>query len=349
MKIIIAAGVILLCAAYSYSNTNTNQNSIGRMIGVRGGYSSVFGYYGSEIYGMGYYGLTGVPYSSGIFFTAVDLSFTPYALTESRKSALTVTSLGFRPSLQYNIYPLLTAYGGFAVNANFVYLNAINVEKKVYSFKPGFSFEGGLLVPYKSVNPFAGVNYSFVIISNKALHSTGFFIGVAYNFDTYSLERKQYYSSIAVSRSADYVKSGKSKLSAKNIITAENDFKEALNIDSDNLEAKKYLNNIESIKSHYVKGKRHYDNKNFYDAAYELRQCADYFPEADKMLAEIDNIIKSEIITLEKKGIESYEKHEYGETIKIMRQIKKADPDNETVKLYLPRAENRKNALEKLK
>ncbi|PKL17311.1 MAG: hypothetical protein CVV49_11755 [Spirochaetae bacterium HGW-Spirochaetae-5] len=79
-----------------------------------------------------------------------------------------------------------------------------------------------------------------------------------------------------------------------------------------------------------------------------LEKIAQRHKPAQQQLIFIRNKFKTKIPEWRKSGVQAYENLNYQLCVQLMKQILLVDPEEETAKIYLPRAEKRLQALEKL-
>lgn len=79
-----------------------------------------------------------------------------------------------------------------------------------------------------------------------------------------------------------------------------------------------------------------------------LEKIAQRYQPAQQQLIYIRNKLKDKIPEWRKAGVQAYENLNYQLCIQLMKQILLVDPEEKTAKIYLPRAEKRLQALEKL-
>jgi len=79
-----------------------------------------------------------------------------------------------------------------------------------------------------------------------------------------------------------------------------------------------------------------------------LDKIAQRYQPAQQQLISIRNKLKDKIPEWRKAGVQAYENQNYQLCIQLMKQILLVDREEETAKIYLPRAEMRLQALEKL-
>ena len=142
---------------------------------------------------------------------------------------------------------------------------------------------------------------------------------------------------------------GMSETEKGDITAAENSFRETLTIKPDHEGAGKMIRDISAAKADYAEAKAMMGRKKYYDAIPLLEKSRYLMRDAERDLADTRIILSIEIPDLEHKGIAAYESREYDRCISLMRRLQLIDPENETVLLYLPRAQSRKKAIDRLK
>jgi tetratricopeptide (TPR) repeat protein len=200
----------------------------------------------------------------------------------------------------------------------------------------------------------AGVDYSQVWLSGKPFRSFNYFAGATYNVLHLSggesasrmRERKMLaqYSSIETN-----YQQGVKEFNDGELLRARQNFKQILDIKSDHLEARSYMEKIVVIESDYRRASELLENKNYYAAIPLLSRSERNMKEARSSLAEIRGKLAPLVPEFERRGIQYYDRNDYENCIDLMTKVQLIDPGNRTAGIYLPRATRRYEALKKLK
>jgi tetratricopeptide (TPR) repeat protein len=146
-----------------------------------------------------------------------------------------------------------------------------------------------------------------------------------------------------------YFKKGKDKFNIGDLKGAEFYFNEIIALDSKHSDSYKFIIKIAIIKKNFDKAEEFIAKKNYFKALKILSNMKKNYIKARKKLFELRKFLKRKIPILEKNAIAFYEKKKYENSILLLKKIKLLDPLNQTVKIYLPRALNRMEAIKNLK
>ncbi|MCS6983693.1 MAG: hypothetical protein NZM25_01025 [Leptospiraceae bacterium] len=94
--------------------------------------------------------------------------------------------------------------------------------------------------------------------------------------------------------------------------------------------------------------KAHLEAGRHFRAIVLLKQAPD-IPEAVQELRSLRESLNSQVSSLLAQGIAAYERSDFEQCISFMEKVLLIDPENSEAQIYLPRAQNRKRALERLK
>ncbi|MCP4132320.1 MAG: hypothetical protein GY754_15215 [bacterium] len=334
------------------------------ILGLKGGYSTLMGYYSSELRGSVYAGaycIYNIPAISKYFLGELDFSFSAYPFTESSGSYLYTFSLSAGPLAYYPIFSFLKLYGGASIRGSYFSLNAEKSDKKVQAFKPGFVGKGGFFIPVRyGICTRIGVEYGQTWLSGKTFHSFDIIGGFSFNYsafmrwDDYEVEeRKEDETREREENKARQIEQlysrGTEAFSRGNFAKAKESFTGLLALDPNHTKGKKQLLLIQRLERYYAKGKRLADGKRYFQAIPELEKAAKQMPRARRLLNQIRAALAEKVARMEKQGVKAYENKKYKKCMAIMRQVLLIDPNNGTAGIYLPRARKRYKALQEIR
>lgn len=260
--------------------------------------------------------------------------------------------LGFYP-FHKRFYP----FAGIMVQESYLKFWASRIDETESAFKPGAGLRAGFFSPItRSFGLRAVFDYRATPLSKDTLkyYTLGIAAVARLPFGDIAGARPQgffpaYDAKKSKERAELFVSSGLYELEKGNPESAEVSFKKALDIDPENQKAAAMLGEIDAARASHALARSLVKNKRYYDAIPLLERSPSWCVDAAKELSEIRAMLAAEIPALERIGIAAYETHNYDECIAIMKRIRLIDPDNNTARLYLPRAEGRKRAIERLR
>ncbi len=318
------------------------------MFGVSGGKSIINGYYKDKLrdgYSFGFY----ANYS---FFTykflllESNFSYTELSLKNSNSSEFAFYCIGIGPVLYFPLWRYIEPYTGLFANLNYVELTAVKTNKSEKAFKPGIMIKAGLNIPvYSSVSADIGIRYSMNELSGKIYQNTVFFLGASYRLNFVTGETVQnvtrqieinevYETGLRYFRQGDGLKSKEF-------------FNQVIKYDKSYKDVKDYLLIIEKNEHKYNKALELISENKLFEALPLLIDTAQYIIQARDKLTELRLKISDEEKKLERLGIDAYLQGDYEKCIFYMNRVQLINPENESAKLYLPRAIQRYNALKK--
>lgn len=335
---------ILLCG-YSYSGTD-DPDSI--MFGIRGGAVYPHGYYDDQLD-------AGVSTGLAVRYTLFNISYlliennllySGFTLAESSSSELVLYSLGAGPLAYYPGWTYFRPFAGILFNLNYLDLKTIRTVKSGKTFKPGAVIKAGFFIPvFRDIIVEAGAEFSFNELSEKVFMYSSYYAGISYRYDIIPGQRAvKLTKQIEID---DYYNEGIKYFKAGDARRAREYFGRVISYDDNYKDARNYLDIIRINEDRYIKALDLIDDAKYFDAIPMLIEAAPVLSEAGEKLLQVRALLAGEEMQLETEGIKAYEDKEYGKCITIMKQLELINPDNKNLKIYLPRAVNRYNALKK--
>ncbi len=321
----------------------------GFTFGAGGSYEIPFGPFSDQIEkGVGGYFFA--DYGLGFVFPGLiaetGFQYTGWELQNSSDSCFRLFGLRAGALYLYSFNRYFQPYGGLFFQETVLNLDAKRLEEKETAFKPGGSIDAGFMSSFVyGLGLRTGVRYCIMPLSDRVYHTLNFNLSLTFNYD--SLVFSKINTNVQETESPDdfYLRGKRAFEKGKTDLAIEM-YKKALDIDENHGPAIKALQRIELIISQFNKADKHYQNQNYLEALALFDDIADY-TVAEIKAAEIREKLRSWIPSLEREGINSYEKKEYNRCIIIMKKILLIDKNNNIAGIYLPRAKNRKQALEK--
>ena len=188
--------------------------------------------------------------------------------------------------------------------------------------------------------------YKIFELSNEKFHEINYGLAVAYNFKFYdekeitaiksALEYNNLYD-----EAIDLFKKGDGRRARIN-------FQKINKFDDNFRDVNNYLDIIKNNEDKYNKALKLIEDKKPADAVPILIETEKYFIEAKESLAETRKLLMNEIKSLEDNAVKAYDSKEYNECINILNKLQMIDPENETYKLYYPKAIKRYKAIKLL-
>ena len=349
-----AFSALLLLSVAAASRTDA-QDVPSLHVGLNAGYSTLSGHYAGELDDSAYLGISFIPFTSRYLLGELDITYSAYELSGSEGSNLYSTAINAGPLFTLPLFSTVSLYTGLLARGNYFYLNTQNLDRQENTFKPGYSARAGMFLSLPmGLRLRAGVDYSQVWLSGEPFRSFNFFAGATYNVLHLSgresasriRERKMLaqYSSIETN-----YQQGVKEFNDGELLRARQNFKQILDIKSDHLEARSYMEKITGFESDYRRASELLENRNYYAAIPLLSRAEKNMKEARGTLTELRGKLAPLVPDFERRGIQYYDKNDYENCIDLMSKIQLIDPGNRTAGIYLPRAARRYEALKKLK
>jgi len=249
----------------------------------------------------------------------------------------------------YAVHRYFNPFAGVAVRGAFLSLDVDNLNKKENTFKPG----GGVRCGMQS-NIWSGFGlrvmfeYNMLPLSGRLFQAASVSMGATFNLQGWksrSLGNDR--PDMPVDVNAMYAQ-GQSHMEAGNLDDAEKLFRMILKKEPSHAPAARSLEQILSVRSLHEQTISLVSQGRNLEAIPKLEQCAKYYPEDRSDLERIRSQYAREIPAWEQSAISAYDRKDYNTCIMIMQKILLVEPDNQTARIYLPRAQKRRKALESL-
>ncbi len=337
-------------------SATASQKEIGGIL-LSAGVNHTFGFY-SEYYTDGWSFSLGtivqVPALYDYLFAETGILFEHHSLKENENSYLRAYSLRAGMGVFLPLWRYCVPYIGIDAQESYIQFHADIIDKNEYSFKPGSVLKAGFFLPLQSyITLRVGMDYSFTEISDKWFQSASVNVSgiIRYPWDAWSIGKaKSSSSGFAIQANADSMY----KKALENAATGETEkaefsLKRVLDINPDHRDARAMLKKILFAKENYQKAYELIKERRYFDAITSLEKSIPYVKSAAAELNTTRAKLFGEIPSLERLGIEAYEKKDYARCIIILNRLKTIEPNNETAAMYLPRAIRRKEAIDRLK
>lgn len=264
-------------------------------------------------------------------------------------------------SLPLGIYfPLFRGISPFiSAGAEFSYytLAAATTNEKVstYRIKPVAS--AGIFIPvtyYAFIS--ISARYSYTQLSGETFSNATIGAALTVSYPTWRRNEEAVQAALAEkSRELQYaaeietlMKAGKSLLEEEKFDEAEQKFRNVLVLKKDHAEARKSIATAKALP--FLKEARIYrEEGKGLSAIRSYEKAAASLEEAAAELAEYRAQLKGTIPALTTSATQAYDAAQYNNAILLFEKIQAIEPENETVKIYLPRARNRQKALDKMR
>lgn len=344
-KIYIGLIILLGFSINSYSESEISGKKV--LFGPVIGRTTSHGYYNDQL---------NSGYSFGIF---VNYSFfnNPYLLFEgnflytelslenSSKSEFSVYTAGAGPVILIP-FRYIQPYMGFFATFNYFNLNTVVTGRDEKTYKAGAAVKAGMNFPvYKNFCANIGVRYSINELSGEVYHASTFYAGITYSLNFFTREKVQ-----SITRQIEideYYETGLTYFQKGDGVKAKEYFETVLEYDKSYKNAEHYIEIIRTSELNYDKALRLISEDKLFEALPLLVDTEKYLIKASLKLTEIREQIVGEEKKLENLGIQAYDHEEYEKCIYYMKRVQLINPDNESIKIYLPRAIQRYNALKK--
>ena len=245
---------------------------------------------------------------------------------------------------------------GLYLQESYIVLEAGTIGERETAYKPGLALKAGFFsAVYRDFGIRVGMEYAAMDLSGERLETYSFTAAAVVRVPLSKMLVPEGKSgedrggdTAQVRAEAAYLL-GLGELEKGSLESAEASFRKALSIRAGHADAAKKIAEIGEARGSYAEAKVLAGQKKYYEAIPLLEKSRGYIREAERDLAGTRSLLSGELPELERRGITSYENREYDQCITIMRKILAVDPENQTGKLYLPRAQSRKQAIERLK
>ncbi len=345
-----AAAAVIFIFLSSVSLQGEEKKKSDYILGLKGGYSFIEGYYGGQIqdsYYSGFYFLYSNPNIFPYVMGEFDGSFSRYNLKNSSGSYMSYYSLNLGLLLNYPLVDFLQIYGGASFKGAYLDLDATRTGKSLHTFKPGLTARAGFffILPM-GARLRAGFDYDLLYLSGKPFHGFQLYGGVSYNFNP----NVRHAGVEPLEERVERLHSlGTRELDKRNMENAEDFLRQAVKLDPDHRESRKKLDLIEETRADFNRAEELMKRGRNYGALNIYLKVSKYTARADSTIAEARSRLAGEIPFLEKRGVQLYEQKQYLQCLRVMERLLVIDPDNSTARIYLPRAKNRYEALQKLR
>ncbi|MFC1668796.1 tetratricopeptide repeat protein [Spirochaetota bacterium] len=352
--------IILLFSSVPGFSQYENTRKSDYILGLKGGYSKIFGHYDSELMGTTNVGIYCIPYIHNFLMVEADIFYSPYKFSVSDDSYFHSLLFSIGILAYYPLLPFLEPYIGISFKGNYLYADAEKTDRQDHSFKVGLGADGGFFIPIASgVRTRIGLSYSAVWMSDKPFHTLNILIGVSFNYRAYVrrgrklgfIKMKKLDDSARLKKideSKKYYELGMGEFKEGNTKLAKQHFKKVISIDNNHVDAKKNLLVIQKNEKIHNSALLEIKKKRYFSAMVLLEKSGKYMASSREKLRKLRKKLTSLITGLKKEGISAYEKKKYEQCINIMKRILIIDPANKIARAYLPRAKKRLTALREL-
>ncbi len=334
----------------------------GNDAGVYAGYrrSAVQGLY-DDYLGAGNYFCTGllfpIPLLYRHLFAEGEFLAGSHEVTESPSSSFQQYTLRLGATAAWPLFSHFNPYAGLFFQESMVHLDAAKIKEAETALKPGLGIRAGALVPVYSIFGLRlGVEYSNIALSVKHLKELSFTAAATIRIPFFStapsgeeMGTHKTGKLFLKDHAEEHFRLGLEMVKKGDADSAEEAFRKTLTVKPDHTGATRMLQEISSAKAGHAKARTLLKAKNYYNAIPHLEKAAAFIGAAGTDLAETRSLLSGELPGLIRRGIRAYEERNYDKCITLMKKVQIVDPENETAKLYLPRAQSRKKAIDRLK
>lgn len=322
-----------------------------------GGYSSVLGDF-EDFLQHGGYGTLGVSFSMAPFmpllnqqrfelFVDVDIQYNHNVMPPNDASFLSTTSLSGGPLFVFHVHPLFQPYMAVLGHFSVVYWNLDTLQMDDTLFRGGIAARVGVMMSFTDmVGLDVSARYMMFPLSETLYHTMGVSLGVTVTFGKrfFKAPGKTTAQTTLLenyTQGVDLFNQGKLESARDKFIIVKEEQPGFRNTDQ-------YLARIEYYRNMFERAQLAYRAGEYLKALSLYRKLTDYYPESSKRIIQIKGILSQRIGNWESQAIRLYNQKNYRQAIVILKNIEVVEPGNRTVKLYLPRAEKRLEAINKL-
>jgi hypothetical protein len=348
----LVAAAVLMTAATAHARDFEPGDFIA---GVRGGYSLLAGYYAGELSNGLHVGIDTEFLVRRWFMAEAGFSYAGYPLENSPASLVHAMALSFGPLFHYPLFPGIRVYCGTAFQGILYYFNNDEYGRRTAALKPGgvaragffFNAAGGIMARI-------GAEYSLSPLSGLPFHSINITAGVSYNYMAFSrasaLKQKPGSGDDEGARYLDRLYAeGVGFFREGNVAAAKERFNAIESRSKSYRDVGWYREIIVRTETSLAEGKRLLGKALYFEALPYLEEASEHSGEGRDLLDSTRRRLSAEVPGMEKAGVAAYESGDYEQCIAIMTRIQSADPENRTMKIYLPRARKRQEALKKFR
>ncbi len=351
-KVIIIIFLLFFTANISAQDSENNGFAI---IGVQTGIKNIEGYYDDQLdpgYFIQIFSFFPLYYISDnlhhkYLIGDINLSYSNYTLSHSKSSDLILSSACIGPLLYYPEFRYFDPFIGINAGFEYLYLTTSKTNISERTFKPSFAIKAGFMIPFESNFIISlATEYKVFELSKSAFHDFKYGLAVGYNLKFYDEEE------ITAIRSAleydalydegiDLFNKGDGKRARVN-------FRKIAKFDRNFRDINNYLEILKNNEEKFNKALGLINEHRLEEAIPILIETGKYFIEARDKLAEVRSMLMAEIKNIENKAVKAYDNKEYSECLNILNRLQMIDPENETYKLYYPKAVKRYKAIKLL-
>jgi tetratricopeptide (TPR) repeat protein len=146
-----------------------------------------------------------------------------------------------------------------------------------------------------------------------------------------------------------YYESGLTFFEQGDGLKAKEQFNKVTALEKDYKNVEQYLSIIKTSENNYKEALMFIKENNKFKALELLIDSEKYLIQAGEKLIDLRSQLKKEEKELENLGIKAYLEEDYKSCIFYIKRLQLINPENESAKIYLPRALMRYNAQEKFK
>lgn len=325
----------------------------GVIAGAGAGYSAVAGHYG-PYFQHGYSVSLGGYYPASCIHDYVlfegELKGSRYEFDTGGGSYLRAASVRAGAVVYYPVHRFFYPYGGLMAEESVLHFNAGRIGESEYSLKPGGVIKAGFFSWItRHAGTRIGAEYEGMPVSGRLFGAVTVSASALYRFHGGPGIPKDKNSGADFRDVNALYLNGVRAMEAREHLKAKQSFEKLLKLDANHDLARQHLDTIHRSEKVYSEAEFLEKEKRHYDAISKYAEAAEYIAGADARLTALRSMLARGVPGMETRGIRAYEQKKYGECISIMKKILLIDPGNNTATLYLPRAERRKQAIDRLK
>lgn len=317
--------------------------------GIAAGFLKPFGYFGNEFNPGISVEINGrLPASRFVHWKispatslllGASFQFMNMSLAGKTSSTMTNMALGVGPGIVYDLHPWFQPMAFFDAGVFYNRLSLASRNEAHNAVNPYFRLKAGF---FAEINPSvfleASLALPFYYLGTDNLY--GAEAAIAVNYQVVPTE-------IAESPADKIYIEGKQLYENKSYEAADAKFAEALTIDGKHERSLKYRSRIKA-QSTAEKARSLKAAGDLWTALAVMTQAAHELPELAGELREMRLSLESNAAKLVKEGVAAYDEKRYADCETAMERVLLVNPDDETAKIYLPRARSRRKAMERL-
>jgi len=286
----------------------------------------------------------------------IELDYKHWPLQKNISSLLFFSSLRVGLEYKFFVHRFFQPFVSILAEKEFIFVMAKNIDEYSFTAKTGAVLQAGFL-SYLNKGFYMKfyLENSFTSLSKDYFNPLSLKVGAVFNYDFYKkspiLSSKENFQTNNFNFSNNLLAElsiAELNLKKGNLNKAEKIVSKILKDDKGNIDALNLIKKITHVKNIYKQANQLYAKKEYLNSLKLYNKISFFYP-AQKKISLAKEKLFHYIKLWERQGKSFYQQKQYTKCMIFMQNILLVDKNNSTAKIYLPRAEKRKKALEKLR